>query len=51
MPKHIHIENGDRTAKFYIENVELVKSFGFKANELKQIGALVEENQELLMQK
>ena len=51
LPKHIHIENGDRTAKFYLESAELVKSFGFKSNELKQIRTLVEENQELLIQK
>ena len=51
LPKHIHIENGDKTAKFYLENAELVKSFGFKPNELKQIRILVEENQELLIQK
>ena len=51
LPKHIHIEKAGKTAKFNIENVELVKSSGFNANELKQIRSLVELNQELLIDK
>lgn len=51
LPKHIHIEKAEKTAKFTIEFVELIKSSGFKASELKQIRNLVEENQQLLMQK
>lgn len=50
LPKHIHIEKA-KTAKFNIENIELVKSSGFNANELKQIRSLVELNQEYLIQK
>ena len=37
--------------KINLENVELVKSSGFNASELKQIRNLVEENKELLIQK
>lgn len=51
LPKHIHIEKGEKTAKFNIEFVELVKSSRFNANELKQIRNLVEENQQFLIQK
>ncbi len=51
LPKHIHVEKAERTAKFNLENVELIKSSGFNASELKQIRNLVEENQELLIQK
>lgn len=51
MPKHIHIEKAGKTAKFNLENIELVKSSGFNANELKQIRSLVELNQELLISK
>ncbi|WP_310381729.1 DUF4160 domain-containing protein [Flavobacterium sp.] len=51
LPKHIHIEKAEKTAKFNLESIELVKSSRFNANELKQIRNLVEENQELLIQK
>lgn len=51
LPKHIHIEKAEKTAKFNLENVELVKSSRFNAAELKQIRNLVEENKELLIQK
>ncbi|WP_395044573.1 DUF4160 domain-containing protein [Flavobacterium sp.] len=51
LPKHIHIEKAEKTAKFNIENIELIKSYGFNASSLKQISNLVEENQELLKQK
>ena len=51
LPKHIHIEKAEKTAKFNLENVELVKSSGFNSNQLKTIRNLVEENQELLIHK
>ena len=51
MPKHVHIEKSEKTAKFNIEFVELIKSSRFNASELKQIRNLVEENQQLLIQK
>ena len=51
LPKHIHIEKVEKAAKFNIDFIELVKSSRFNALELKQIRNLVEENQELLIQK
>ena len=51
LPKHIHIEKAEKAAKFNIDFIELVKSSRFNALELKQIRNLVEENQELLIQK
>jgi hypothetical protein len=50
LPKHIHIEKAEKTAKFNIEFVELVKSYRFNANELKIIRNLIEKNQELFNQ-
>jgi hypothetical protein len=50
-PKHVHIEKAEKTAKFNIEFVELIKSSRFNASELKLIRNLVEENQQLLIQK
>jgi hypothetical protein len=51
LPKHIHIEKAEKTAKFNLENIILVKSSRFNATELKQIRNLVEANQEILIQK
>lgn len=51
LPKHIHIEKAEKIAKFNIETIEIIKSSGFNASELKQIRNLVEENQETLKQK
>ena len=51
LPKHIHIEKAEKTAKFNIENIELVKSSGFNSTQLKILRNLVEDNQELLIHK
>lgn len=51
LPKHIHIEKGEGTAKFHLFPVELVKSKHFKASEISEIRKLVLENRELLNQK
>ena len=51
LPKHVHIEKEEKTAKFNIEFVELIKSSRFNASELRLIRNLVEENQQLLIQK
>ena len=51
LPRHIHIEKGEKTAKFNIEFIELIKSYRFNDNELKKIKNLIEENQELFKQK
>jgi hypothetical protein len=34
LPIHIHIEKDDKTAKFEIENLELIRSRKFNASEL-----------------
>ncbi|MEW6201505.1 MAG: DUF4160 domain-containing protein [bacterium] len=34
-PIHIHIESGDEYAKFWLEPVQLAKSVGYNAKELK----------------
>lgn len=51
LPIHIHVEKAQKTAKFNLEFVELIKSSGFNAVEIKQIRKLVELNQEFLIQK
>ena len=51
LPRHIHIEKGEKTAKFNIEFIQLIKSYRFNDNELKKIKNLIDENQELFKQK
>ncbi len=51
LPKHIHIEKGEGTAKFDLFPVELVKSKRFKVAEISEIRKLVLENREVLNQK
>jgi hypothetical protein len=51
LPVHIHIEKDNKTAKFNLEQIELVKSRGFNATELKEMRKLVNENVELFKNK
>ncbi|MFD1613985.1 DUF4160 domain-containing protein [Gelatiniphilus marinus] len=44
LPIHIHVEKDNKTAKFNLEEIELVKSRGFNASELKEMRKLVSEN-------
>lgn len=48
-PPHVHIENGDNVAKFWLDPVMLEKSRGFASKELKKLYGLVEENRDALM--
>ncbi len=51
LPKHIHVEKGESTAKFNLFPVELVKSKRFRAHEINDIRKLVSENRELFNEK
>ena len=51
LPKHIHIEKHNKTAKFNLEPLQLVKSRKLNASEVKEIRKLVENNTELFKQK
>jgi hypothetical protein len=48
-PPHIHIENGDATAKYWLDPVELARSRGFAARDLTRLRAtIIEHRQEFL---
>ena len=47
---HIHVEKGDMAAKFWLEPVELVKSYGFNAKEINELRKLVIEHQQQFKQ-
>ena len=50
-PPHIHVEQAERFAKFWLHPVSLVKSRGFRSNELSEIQKIVEENLDILLEK
>jgi hypothetical protein len=50
-PPHIHVEQAERFAKFWLHPVALVKSHGFRSNELTEIQRIIEENQDTLLEK
>jgi len=50
-PPHIHVEQAERYAKFWLEPVSLARSKGFRSRELSELRSLVEENRELILEK
>jgi hypothetical protein len=50
-PPHVHVDRDDCEAKFWLDPVRLQRSTGFAANELRRIENIVEENQQLLLDK
>jgi hypothetical protein len=50
-PPHIHVEQAERFAKFWLNPISLVKSRGFRSGELLEIQRIVEENLDTLLEK
>jgi len=46
---HIHVEEGNNTAKFWINPVELAESYGFSTTKLNKIERLVKQNEDLIL--
>ena len=44
-PLHVHVEYGDKYAKFWLKPVTLARSWGFRSHEITQIRKIVEENE------
>lgn len=42
-PPHIHVEHGDKQAKYWLDPVELASSEGFRSHELNRVRLLVVE--------
>jgi len=45
-PRHIHVEQAERYAKFWLEPIELVESRGFRSQELRKLHNLIEQHRE-----
>lgn len=49
-PPHVHVDRDECSAKYWLEPVELARSSGFKAKELRKIRDLVTEYQAELLE-
>jgi hypothetical protein len=49
-PEHIHVESGDKIAKFWLDPVRLQQSGGFSRKEINSIQKIVQEHQRQLME-
>ena len=49
-PPHVHIDRDDSTAKFWLEPIGLASNIGFNAKELRKLQAIVQENQDVLLE-
>ena len=45
-PPHVHVDRGDATIKLWLEPVEVAKSRGFRAHEIRGIVDMVDEHRE-----
>ena len=50
-PPHIHVEQAERFAKFWLDPISLAKSRGFRSGELSEIQKIVEENRDSLVER
>ena len=50
-PAHVHIEKGDKIAKFWLRPVNLASSSGFRSHELTEMRAIVIKHSEKFLEK
>lgn len=48
-PPHVHVESGDRLAKYWLDPVELASSKRFRDRELSVVRRLVVDNRDVLV--
>lgn len=48
---HIHVENGDKVAKFWLKPVNLASSFGVRSHELTKIRTIICNNRAIFLEK
>ena len=48
-PPHIHVQQAERYAKFWLRPVRLAKNVGFRRKEITQLGRIVSERRSLLL--
>jgi Domain of unknown function (DUF4160) len=45
-PRHIHVEQAERYAKFWLEPIELAEARGFRGSELRELHSIIEEHRD-----
>jgi len=40
-PRHIHVEQAERYAKFWLDPIELIESRGFRGSELRELHSII----------
>lgn len=50
-PSHIHIEQGDKVGKCWLDPIEFAFSEGFRSHELRKIRMLVIENRNFFLER
>lgn len=50
-PPHINVERAENVAKFWLKPVTLASSYGFKSHDLTKIRSIIDDNQELFVEK
>jgi len=45
-PRHIHVEQAERYAKFWLDPIELVESRGVRGSELRELHSIIAEHRE-----
>lgn len=49
-PPHVHVEHGDKAAKFWLDPVRLQGSTGFTRNEIGRVQRMIVERREQLLE-
>ena len=49
-PPHVHIDQDDQSAKFWLSPVSLAYNLGFSPKELRKIESITTENQQQLLE-
>ncbi|MDP9374681.1 MAG: DUF4160 domain-containing protein [Chloroflexota bacterium] len=49
-PPHIHVQKAEQYAKFWLEPRRLAVNSGYNSRELTQIGELIEQHRDLLLE-
>ena len=50
-PPHIHVEHGEKVAKYWLDPVNLASSYGFRSHDLTKVRAIVIENRVKFLEK
>ncbi|MDY6877008.1 MAG: DUF4160 domain-containing protein [Chloroflexota bacterium] len=49
-PPHVHVDQDDQSAKFWIGPVALARNLGFRANELRKIEPILAKHEQELLE-